>query len=191
MKKIFVAGVDIRGTTEEHQKYCFKHFSLRLFERYGIDDLSFAEYLDLINKPFELWYKLSDYSSYGLINIKGQDVMAIKVKHSQCFATCLSPDGFMPVPTSIRQFQIKAAEFNKMFDDATERIKELRKIYEEHDKKTWFVDMIGKEAPYWMYHAAYSMACHPRGHWMTKVIKHISYDLQDAEIKKKGVIIDG
>lgn len=191
MKTVMIAGKDIRGTTEEHQKYCYKHFSLRLLERYGIGDLTFEEFIGLTSKPFELWYKLSDHSSYGLISIKGKDVMAIRIKHSQCFATCLSPDGFMPVPTSIRRFQIKAAEFNKMFDDATERIKELRAVYENSEKRDYFVNMAGKDAPHWMYHAAYSMAIHPRVQWMTKIINHISFDLQETEVKNKGVIIDG
>lgn len=138
-------------TKDEHIKYCFKHFSIRLWERYKIDDLTYKEYLDLYNAPFTFLYRLTENKVFCALTIKGMKVYAIRDKSVKCFSTCLiiGMENRLPLPSYIRAQHITSQQVTSDLALLFELIKQLQLDLQKMTDKEFFTQEF--LYPKWVY----------------------------------------
>lgn len=154
---------------EEHQKYLFKHFTKRLDERYGIDDMTFKEYLNLYNSEFAFLYRLNDRKIYCVVNVNGIDIYLIRDNKYKCFSTCLTPNEHLPIPSYVRGLNISREKFKQDIDMVMSKVVELSQKLSTMDKKVYFTELT--DYPKWMYTAGYKGKSHK--HTLCHVVQNL------------------
>lgn len=133
--------------------YC-THFRQRLKERYNIE-ISESEYFELSKKLIDVMYKLNSNKSFGVLNIKGQDVLVIRNNDMKALQTVYIKDDMrLPVPMGYRTKGITPQQFNIDLKKKLDELKELSKLLLTMDTKTFFMSKPGGH-PTWMYSVAY------------------------------------
>lgn len=144
----------------EQIKYSYEHFSKRLSERYAIHDLAYTEYIELYKKPFLFMYRLSEKKTFGIIEIRGIEVYAIRDTDYKVYATCLTEPGKYPLPIYVRRRHVTSEQFQEDIRKIELVLDDLVRHYESigRDSKEFFTKPLVPTWPRWIYSAAFFKA---------------------------------
>lgn len=172
-----VVGKDIIFEVFEGDKqYYYRHFFIRLKQRYGLVIYP-TEYEKLCMQSLELLYKLSPNKRVGYLTFKGKKILVIRCNASKLLNTCLPVNSGWPVPHRYKRIKgggVTFEQFNKDIEIALMKIESIIEYLKWNNGST---EKLYKERPLpfpnWTYGAAVEKYKGITNQWMVKIVKNL------------------